>query len=110
MEDGSVVDPSDIKADERGMLRHVDGRAVAMRGDVPRTRSVDPEAHRSTDPATQREMRPRAPRRGYVTRRSNAGEPEGEVHEGEEAKPADTGRGGLSEEPSQERSGEEKAD
>lgn len=44
MEDGSIAHPRDVKPDAQGVLRHADGRAVAMRGDVPRSRSVDIDA------------------------------------------------------------------
>lgn len=60
MEDGSVADPSDTAPDDKGVLRHKDGRAVAMRGDVPRSRSVEVSEHR--------EMRPQPGGQPYVTR------------------------------------------
>lgn len=46
LESGEAVDPREVTADKNGVLRHKDG-AVAMRGDVPRSRSVDPDAERS---------------------------------------------------------------
>lgn len=42
LEDDSAVDPADVAPDDKGVLRHKDGLAVAMRHeDVPRTRGVD---------------------------------------------------------------------
>lgn len=46
-ESGEAVDPREVAADAKGVLHHKDGRAVAMRGDVPRSRSVDPDAERA---------------------------------------------------------------
>lgn len=47
LDDGSVVDPNEVTSDKSGILRHKSGAAVAMRGDVPSTRSVDPDEERS---------------------------------------------------------------
>jgi hypothetical protein len=66
MEDGSVADPSDVRRDESGVLRHRDGRVVAMRGDVPRSRSVD------TDQIKTGSMTAEQPVRRYKTRESKA--------------------------------------
>lgn len=41
LEDGSVADPSSVEPDGSGVLRDRSGTAVAMRGDVPRSRGVD---------------------------------------------------------------------
>lgn len=60
LENGAVADPAEVMAGEDGVLRHRDGVAVAMRGDVPRSRSIDVKA--------QREMRPAPGGSGYVTR------------------------------------------
>ena len=46
LESDEAVDPREVTADKNGVLRHKDG-PVAMRGDVPRSRSVDPDAERS---------------------------------------------------------------
>lgn len=46
MEDGSAGDPREIAPDEKGVLRHKDGRAVAYAAHGPRSRSVDPEQER----------------------------------------------------------------
>ena len=46
MEDGSAADPREIAWDDRGGLRHRDGRAVACAPHGPRTRSVDPDVER----------------------------------------------------------------
>jgi hypothetical protein len=80
MEDGAVAHPRDVKRDASGVLRHKDGRAVAMRGGVPRSRSVDAneEAAKATPkpaekPVTEtRELTPETPRRTYKTRESKA--------------------------------------
>lgn len=55
LEDGSAADPSDVSPDKEGVLRHRGGMAVAMRGDVPRSRSVDVEAEMKK--ATQKQER-----------------------------------------------------
>lgn len=47
LEDGSVVDPAEVSRGKGGRLHHKSGAAVAMRGDVARTRSVDAEAERA---------------------------------------------------------------
>lgn len=39
-------DPAQISSDEKGLLRHRDGRAVAYAPHGPRTRSVDPDKAR----------------------------------------------------------------
>lgn len=46
LEDDSVASPADVVRDKSGVLRHKDGRAVAMRpdGETPRSRGVDAEA------------------------------------------------------------------
>lgn len=68
LEDGSVVDPSECRRDESGKLHHKRG-AVAMRGDVPRSRSVDVSLQRREP---QKDMEPEKPLRGYRTRESKA--------------------------------------
>jgi hypothetical protein len=47
LEDGTAADPGEVMPDKTGRLRHKGGAAVAMRGDVPSTRSVDPEEQRA---------------------------------------------------------------
>jgi hypothetical protein len=47
LEDGTSADPNDVAPGDDGALRHTDGRAVAMRGNVPHTRGVDPVAERA---------------------------------------------------------------
>lgn len=60
LEDGSVAHPRDVSRDAKGVLRHKDGRAVAMRRpNVPRTRGVD-----------LKDMRPQQSAPGYLTRES----------------------------------------
>lgn len=66
LETGRAVSPSEVQRDADGRLTHADG-AVAMRGDVPMTRSVNPEAERA-EYAT-REAKPAEPVRGYKTRK-----------------------------------------
>jgi hypothetical protein len=46
LEDGAVVDPADVAPDQTGRLIHKSGVAVAMRGPVPHSRSVDPNEER----------------------------------------------------------------
>ena len=67
MEDGSVADPSEVKRDAAGVLRHRDGRSVAMRGDVPRSRSVDTSQIESGMSSAVDQ-----PKRRYKTRESKA--------------------------------------
>jgi hypothetical protein len=62
LEDGSVAEPRDIGAGKKaGLLAHKkSGVAVAMRGDVPSTRSVDPEeerAKRAAPPQKDRQLK-----------------------------------------------------
>ena len=66
LEDGSVADQADVYHDGT-RLRHKGGVAVAMRGDVPSSRSVDPEAER----AKAQPEEPKA-KRGYKTREARA--------------------------------------
>lgn len=73
LEDGSVVDPNEVAPDKRGRLRHKDGRAVAMRGQVPSTYSVDPGEERARVKPKPKEAKPEEPPRGYKTRESKAG-------------------------------------
>lgn len=79
LEDGSTAHPAEVKPDAKGVLRHRDGKAVAMRegSDVPRSRGVD------IDPA-KRNMKPAESKGGYLTRESGAGQ------DGGAAKAADT--------------------
>jgi hypothetical protein len=65
LEDGNVVDPNECAPDEAGNLRHKDGVAVARRGDVYSSRSVELPA--------DREMKPAASSRRYRTRGGQAG-------------------------------------
>jgi hypothetical protein len=67
LDDGSVADPREVAPDKNGVLRHKNGAAVAMRGDVPSSRSVDPEEEKSKSKKT-RDMQPEEPKRGYKTR------------------------------------------
>lgn len=71
LEDGRIVDPADVVADELGKLFHADGVAVAMKGDVPFSIGVDdPEAARAGVPL--RDMRPAPPKKPYKTREAKA--------------------------------------
>lgn len=47
LEDGNTVAPSEVAPDESGALRHTSGVAVAMRGQVPRSRGVYPDQERA---------------------------------------------------------------
>jgi hypothetical protein len=63
LEDGSVVDPNDCSPDDKGVLRHKDGVAVAKRGDAYSSRGVD---------LSSRQAEPEAPKAGYKTRQAKA--------------------------------------
>lgn len=65
LESGRAVSPAEVQRGDDGRLIHVDG-PVAMRGDVPMTRSVDPEAEAAK--YATREAKPAEPARGYKTR------------------------------------------
>jgi hypothetical protein len=69
LEDGTYVDPNEVAPDEMSVLRHKSGVAVAMRGQVPSTRGVDPDKER----AKVREVKPAKPKSGYTTREAKAG-------------------------------------
>ena len=47
LEDGRTVDPNEVAPDEQGTLRHSDGVAVAMRGQTPSSRGVNPAKERA---------------------------------------------------------------
>lgn len=72
LENGSVVDPSECSADEKGLnLTHKSGVKVAMKGEVPHSRGVDivPDGagHEAKD------LKPaKPPKGGYKTRDSKA--------------------------------------
>jgi|KBSMisStaDraftv2_1062788.scaffolds.fasta_scaffold04226_9 hypothetical protein len=92
MEDGTVGDPHEVAPDKDGVLRHKDGRAVAMASHGPRSRGVDADAERAKarakvapkpaeavekpvapeppEPATRRtrDMKPEEPATPYKTR------------------------------------------
>lgn len=68
LEDGTAADPNEVAPDEAGVLRHKNGAAVAMRGQVPSSRGVDPVEER----AKSREMKAEDPKRGYKTREPKA--------------------------------------
>jgi hypothetical protein len=55
LEDGSYADPREVSAGKKpGSLVGKSGVAVAMKGDVPSTRSVDPEEERAKKPAASK--------------------------------------------------------
>lgn len=58
LEDGTYADPNEVAPDKAGKLRHKSGVAVAMRGDVPSTRSVDPDEERAKSKPKAREAAP----------------------------------------------------
>jgi hypothetical protein len=75
LEDGRTVDPSEVAPDEAGVLRHASGVAVKMRGEIPHTRGVDPEAERAkaaqdsrTQKSDKKDMKPDDQKPGYKTR------------------------------------------
>lgn len=68
LEDGSVVNPSEVAHDEQGILRHSSGVAVAMRGQAPSSRGVDLDDL----PSEAKDMKPAAAGRKYKTRESKA--------------------------------------
>lgn len=72
LEDGRVVDPSEVTTREDGRLAHASGALVAMKGDVPRSRNVDPDEERAKAPPAPRDMSADEPKRGYKTRESKA--------------------------------------
>lgn len=84
LEDETVADPADVAPDDQGVLRTKEGKAVAMRNGVPRSRGVDPERANSadaaptkTDPpppaAKSKELKPAKPKGTYKTRETKAG-------------------------------------
>lgn len=83
LEDGSKVHPSEIVRDKKtGGLVHKSGVAVAMKGDVPHSYSVDPDEERAkskkkapadppiVDPedGQAKDAQPEEQKRGYKTR------------------------------------------
>ena len=60
LEDGSLAHPRDVSRDAKGVQRHKDGRAVQMRGDVPRTRQADLDAFKA-EPIKEPVKEPDAP-------------------------------------------------
>lgn len=72
LENGDVADPRDVAPDKSSVLKHKSGAAVAMRGDVPSTRSVDPDEERAKGKPKARDMKAEEPRRPYRTRESKA--------------------------------------
>lgn len=68
LEDGTPADPSEVSPDESGVLRHSSGIAVAMNGQVPLSRGVDPDEERAKAKPAKRDMKPDAPKRTYKTR------------------------------------------
>jgi len=79
LEDGSAVDPNEVAPDAKGVLRHGNGMAIAMRGQVPSTRGVNPEEERSKAALRRnvvddrsKEMKPEESKRSYKTREAKA--------------------------------------
>jgi hypothetical protein len=70
LEDGTSVDPSEVAPDEKGVLRHKSGVAVAMRSPgVPRSRGIDnPAAERRKSRDKSKDVKPEEPAVGYKTR------------------------------------------
>ncbi|MGE4044470.1 MAG: hypothetical protein AB7F35_06430 [Acetobacteraceae bacterium] len=73
LENGTAADPNDVAPTGDGRLMHKSGVLVAMRGQVPASRGVDPEAERAKAAAPKsRDMKADGPRRGYTTREAKA--------------------------------------
>lgn len=72
LEDGTVVDPAEVSPDATGALRHKNGTAVAMRGDVPSSRGVDPDEERSKAKPKSKAMKAENPKQPYRTRESKS--------------------------------------
>lgn len=66
-EGGDSVDPNEVAPDEKGLLRHKSGAAIAMKGDVPSSRGVDPDEERAKAKPVKAE-----PKATYKTRESKA--------------------------------------
>jgi len=71
LESGLVADPAEVAPDQNGVLRHSSGVAVAMRGDVPMSRGVDPDEERGKTVTADLTAEP--PKRGYKTREARSG-------------------------------------
>lgn len=69
LEDGTPGDPAEIAADENGVLRHKDGRAVAI-GDHGNPRSRGMTAEEVAE--ARKEVKPEKPAGSYKTRESKA--------------------------------------
>jgi hypothetical protein len=80
LENGEAADPREVAPDVAGVLRHVSGIAVAMRGQAASSRGVDPEEERAKARALNADkakpkgkgMNPAEAKAGYVTRESKA--------------------------------------
>lgn len=73
LDDGSVADPHDVEADKMGKLKHKkSGVAVAMRGQVPSSRGVNPEEERTKAEKTTKDMKAEEGKRPYRTREIKA--------------------------------------
>lgn len=74
LEDGTAADPNECAPDPSGVLRHKSDAAVAMRGQVPSTRGVDPEEERAKPrPKPAKDMKPEEhSERPYKTRETKA--------------------------------------
>lgn len=70
LEDGTYADPNECSTDEAGKLVHKSGVAVAMRGQVPSSRGVDPEEERAKPKG--KELKADKPKPPYKTRESKA--------------------------------------
>lgn len=68
LEDGTAADPKEVKPDDKGVLRHSNGMAVAVGPHGPKSTGVDVEAER----AKSKDVKPSGSQRGYKTRESKA--------------------------------------
>lgn len=71
LEGGAPADPAECAPDDKGVLRHKSGKAVAMRGDAYSSTGVDLEevkkAAEPKDPVASRVTKP-APSKSFKTR------------------------------------------
>lgn len=63
--DGNAVCPSEVLLNEAGLIIHKSGVLVAMKGDVPHTKNIDPAEERAMKEQVSKE-------KGYKTRQIKA--------------------------------------
>ena len=67
--DGKVVCPSEVDLNDQGLLVHKGGVLVDMKGDVPRTKNIDPVEERAKQ---ELEKQDADKKEGYRTRQLKA--------------------------------------